>query len=157
MWVWQDNYLQPMTGLVMGIGNRLRSKTGGRGPSPSSPSPSSLVGTTDHLPPRVSRKSSVKRKGAEIHGTAVKRCVCVCVCVCVTWLSWQLFSSGRPSSVVPLILPPPTHTAHFSLHSEIARNVKPSSAAGDTRTRRNPAPQGSKATIRSSTLPSSRG
>ena len=79
-----NNYLQTMTGLVMGIGNRLRSKTGGRGPSPSSPSPSSLAGTAiEHLPPRVSRKGSVKRKGGEIHGTAVKRCVCVCVCVCV--------------------------------------------------------------------------
>ena len=144
-----------MTGLMIGIGNRLRSKTGGRGPSPSSPSPSSLVGTTEHLPPRVSRKSSVKRKGAEIHGTAVKRCVWVCVCV--TWLSWQLFFSGRPLSMVPLILPPPTHTARCSLHSGIARNVKPSSAAGDTQTRRNPAPQDSKATIRSSTHPSCQG
>ena len=73
-----NNYLQTMTGLMIGIGNRLRSKTGGRGHSPSSPSPSSLVGTTEHLPPRVTRKSSVKRKGAEIHGTAVKRCVNGC-------------------------------------------------------------------------------
>ena len=145
-----NNYLQTMTGLVMGIGNRLRSKTGGRGPSPSSPSPSSLGGTTaEHLPPRVSRKSSVKRKGAEIHGTAVKRCVCVCVCV--TWLSWQLFSSGRPSSVVPLRLPQLTRIALFSPHSEIARNVKPSSAAGDIQTRRSHAPYGSKTTIRFST------
>ena len=153
-----NNYLQTMTGLMIGIGNRLRSKTGGRGHSPSSPSPSSLVGTTEHLPPRVTRKSSVKRKGAEIHGTAVKRCVSGCGVgdVGVTWLSWQLFFSGWPSSVVPLILPPPTHT-HCSLHSEIARNVKPFSAAGDTQTRRSPAPQDTKATIRSSTHPSCQG
>ena len=147
-----NNYLQTMTGLVMGIGNRLRSKTGGRGPSPSSASPSSLAGTaTEHLPPRVSRKGSVKRKGGEIHGTAVKRCVCVCVCVCVTWLSWQFYSSGRPSSAVLLRLPPLTHITLFSPHSEIARNVKPSSAAGDIQIRRNHAPYGSKTTIRFST------
>ena len=117
------NYLQTMTGLVMGIGNRLRSKTGGRGPSPSSPSPSSLVGTTEHLPPRVTRKSSVKRKGAEIHGIAVKRCVCVCVCVCVCDMFVMATLLLRPA-LISGATDTPTSNTHFSLFTPLGNRKK---------------------------------
>ena len=67
VWVWvcYMTCFSPMAGLVLGIGNRLRSKTSGRVPSSPPPASPSQDRVQAEYHPGISRRTSFKRKALE--------------------------------------------------------------------------------------------
>ena len=57
--------LSPTAGLVLGIGNRLRSRTSGRVPSSPPPASPSQDRVTAESHPRITRRTSFRKKALE--------------------------------------------------------------------------------------------